>query len=326
MEALISVVVPVYNVKDYVEKCLSCILNQTYSNLEILIFDDGSTDGSLEICRHIAEKNKRVHLKELKHKGVSYVRNLGVAEARGDYLVFIDSDDFVDLNYVEELYRAAVTTGASIAVCSCCRIKVDEKPPKRKAFPIIEILNREQAMKELVKDQKILSTVCMKIFEREVYKQLQFPEGRVYEDLSVMYSIIDQADKITYTEYTRYYYVFRRDSICNNVYNENSMDLFIASKQFLRFIKKKYPELMQMQYLKCIRNAVSILYRMMLSGRCDKKVKQILLKEIRKGKSLFLKISYPRRDKFFVLAACYCYPLMSIALHTVRLREDEEAK
>ena len=279
MEALISVVVPVYNVKDYVEKCLSCILNQTYSNLEILIFDDGSTDGSLEICRHIAEKNKRVHLKELKHKGVSYVRNLGVAEARGDYLVFIDSDDFVDLNYVEELYRAAVTTGASIAVCSCCRIKVDEKPPKRKAFPIIEILNREQAMKELVKDQKILSTVCMKIFEREVYKQLQFPEGRVYEDLSVMYSIIDQADKITYTEYTRYYYVFRRDSICNNVYNENSMDLFIASKQFLRFIKKKYPELMQMQYLKCIRNAVSILYRMMLSGRCDKKVKQILLKE-----------------------------------------------
>lgn len=107
MEALISVVVPVYNVKDYVEKCLSCILNQTYSNLEILIFDDGSTDGSLEICRHIAEKNKRVHLKELKHKGVSYVRNLGVAEARGDYLVFIDSDDFVDLNYVDELYRAA---------------------------------------------------------------------------------------------------------------------------------------------------------------------------------------------------------------------------
>lgn len=181
-------------------------------------------------------------------------------------------------------------------------------------------------MKELVKDQKILSTVCMKIFEREVYKQLQFPEGRAYEDLSVMYSIIDREDKITYTEYTRYYYVFRRESICNNAYNENSIDLFIASKQFLRFIEKKYPELREIQYLKCIRNAVSILYRMMLSGRCDKKVKQILLKEIRKGKSLFLKSSYPRRDKFFVLAACYCYPLLSIALHTVRLREDEEEK
>ena len=87
MEALISVVVPVYNVKDYVEKCLSCILNQTYSNLEILIFDDGSTDGSREICSHIADKDKRVRLKELRHKGISYVRNLGVAEARGDYLM-----------------------------------------------------------------------------------------------------------------------------------------------------------------------------------------------------------------------------------------------
>ena len=326
MEALISVVVPVYNVKDYVEKCLSCILNQTYSNLEILIFDDGSTDGSREICSHIADKDKRVRLKELRHKGISYVRNLGVAEARGDYLIFIDSDDFVDLNYVEELYRAAITTGASIAACSFCRIRADEKPPKRETFPLIEILNREQAMKELVKDQKILSTVCMKIFEREVYKQLQFPEGRAYEDLSVMYSIIDREDKITYTEYTRYYYVFRRESICNNAYNDNSIDLFIASKQFLRFIEKKYPELREIQYLKCIRNAVSILYRMMLSGRCDKKVKQILLKEIRKGKSLFLKSSYPRRDKFFVLAACYCYPLLSIALHTVRLREDEEEK
>lgn len=312
MSILISIAVPVYNVGKYLEKCLDSLCRQTYSEIEILLFDDGSADNSLALCRKAEKKDRRIRVWELQHSGVASVRNFAVAQAKGDYLVFVDADDFVEPNYVEVLYAAARETGSPIAVCGYKRISVDDTPLFFKSGLQTEILSRAEAVKELVQDKRILSTVCMKIFSREIYEYLKFPNGRNYEDLAVMYQVLEHVDQIAYTENTRYYYVTRKDSICNSGYHSGSIDLYIASENLLQFVRERYPALEKIQYLKCIRIAVSILYRMILSGEKDLKVKNRLLKDIKEGSRIFMQSEYPKRDKWFVWIACHCSPLLYV--------------
>lgn len=312
MSILISIAVPVYNVGKYLEKCLDSLCRQTYSEIEILLFDDGSADNSLALCRKAEKKDRRIRVWELQHSGVASVRNFAVAQAKGDYLVFVDADDFVEPNYVEVLYAAVRETGSPIAVCGYKRISVDDTPLFFKSGLQTEILSRAEAVKELVQDKRILSTVCMKIFSREIYEYLKFPNGRNYEDLAVMYQVLEHVDQIAYTENTRYYYVTRKDSICNSGYHSGSIDLYIASENLLQFVRERYPALEKIQYLKCIRIAVSILYRMILSGEKDLKVKNRLLKDIKEGSRIFMQSEYPKRDKWFVWIACHCSPLLYV--------------
>lgn len=312
MSILISIAVPVYNVGKYLEKCLDSLCRQSYSEIEILLFDDGSADNSLALCRKAEKKDRRIRVWELQHSGVASVRNFAVAQAKGDYLVFVDADDFVEPNYVEVLYAAVRETGSPIAVCGYKRISVDDTPLFFKSGLQTEILSRAEAVKELVQDKRILSTVCMKIFSREIYEYLKFPNGRNYEDLAVMYQVLEHVDQIAYTENTRYYYVTRKDSICNSGYHSGSIDLYIASENLLQFVRERYPALEKIQYLKCIRIAVSILYRMILSGEKDLKVKNRLLKDIKEGSRIFMQSEYPKRDKWFVWIACHCSPLLYV--------------
>lgn len=192
---LISVIIPVYKAEDTLNRCVDSVLNGTYPNLEILLMDDGSPDRSGEIADRYAEKDSRVRVIHEKNGGQSVARNRGIRESHGAYLGFVDSDDAIKPEMFEHLYEALRSKDADIAVCGMEKIFSD-KTEVVNAFSEETVFSQKEAMEEILLDDKISSHPCNKLFKRELFDEIRFPEGRVYEDLSIMPSVFHKCRRI----------------------------------------------------------------------------------------------------------------------------------
>lgn len=180
MEKLVSIIVPVYNREAYVEQCINSLINQTYKNIEIIVVDDGSTDRSGEICETFASEDVRVKVVHQENGGVSHARNVGVSHAQGEYISFVDSDDYVTPEYVEYLLGLLETKGAELACCNFENTGDREWTASEEqdecfvctGTQACEIMLSGQPGKEL-----LLSSLCGKLFAAETVRQYEFPEG-----------------------------------------------------------------------------------------------------------------------------------------------------
>lgn len=214
---LISVIVPVYNVEAYIEKCLQSICGQTYHNLEIILVDDGSTDASGTVCDKYAVRDSRIKVVHQPNGGLSVARNTGLEQATGEYLAFVDSDDWIESDMYEFLYRLLIENNADIAICS----HFVEKP-----FPIkvkcsqerAIAFTRAQAMEMLVQDRIIRNYVWDKLYKRSLFENISFPQAQWYEDLAIMCKVFHQAHKIAMHSVPKYHYVIRENSITGSIY------------------------------------------------------------------------------------------------------------
>ncbi|WEG11507.1 glycosyltransferase [Pullulanibacillus sp. KACC 23026] len=237
---LVSIIVPVYNVEGYLEKCLNSVLEQTLKNIEIIIVNDGSTDRSGEICNQYAKKDSRIKVFHKEYGGVSSARNAGIHKAQGEFIGFVDSDDWVYPDMFEVLYKNARGSAADIVICNLLReingevIYVENKHPNR------EMTNLE-AMRELFKGHLYRFALWNKLYRRSCFSNIEFPEGRIHEDLSTTYKLFSKAEKIVYLNYTGYIYVKRENSILNQTYNEKRLDAFLGWEEILMYMKKNYP-------------------------------------------------------------------------------------
>lgn len=309
MRELISILIPVYNTQPYLKKCLESVLAQTYRELEILLIDDGSTDGSLKTCLEYSERDSRIEVISSAHIGVGATRNLAVRKARGEYLAFIDSDDFVDRNYIETLYGAVQKYNTPIAASSYCKVHSETIIASEEETEEDQILYQKEIMKELVKDTRILSNVAMKLIKKEVFQGIEFPEGCMYEDLAVSYKLFLKAGKMVYTTGTKYYYVYRKRSISNQSFVKGSADLYFASKELLNFLQCNYPEFVREQRWKCIKVASSVLQRMIASGNIDAVLEAELRDEVASGIWEFLGSGYSGKDKLLAALEVWIYPV-----------------
>ena len=169
MNDLISVIVPVYNVKNYLEKCLDSIINQTYKNLEIILINDGSTDESLDICYMYEKKDNRIKVYNQENHGLSYTRNRGIELARGKYIGFVDSDDVISPFMYEFLYKAINEYNSKISICDFVRFS--DKPTFNETYESIS-LTKIDAIKELMIDKKIANHAVDKLYLRELFNEL----------------------------------------------------------------------------------------------------------------------------------------------------------
>ena len=184
MEPKISVIIPMWEVKDFLERCLDSVVNQTFKDLEIICVDDGSTDNSLEIAKRYADKDERIQLIHREHSaGPGAARNIGLDRARGKYIGFVDSDDWIDLDFYEKLYNAAEKHNADAACCGIKRPHKDGRTPIRFKIEKEELLS-STAEKYSKLQLPVKSYSCNKIFRRaELERQkLRFPEGVLFED------------------------------------------------------------------------------------------------------------------------------------------------
>lgn len=236
---MLSVVVPVYNVENYLERCLESIINQTYKDLEIILVNDGSTDSSQKICEKYVEKDFRVKLINKKNGGLSSARNLGLEISKGDYIAFIDSDDYIDFEMYEKMMRKLLEKNADLVMCD---VKV-EFPTHNKIIETSDFLDVDiQLEKKHI--LKIYPTAWNKIYKKEIFikNKIRFPEGLYYEDAEVNFKILTLINKITRVPNAYYHYVQRAGSITKSNSRFKMLDIYIIFENIKKFLieEKKY--------------------------------------------------------------------------------------
>ncbi len=235
-QELISVIVPVYNVQEYLNTCVESLLAQNYSNLEIILVDDGSTDDSGKLCDVLASMDDRIRVIHKENGGLSDARNAGLAVASGQWVAFLDSDDYITPDTLERLHSAAGAYGAPMAVCNILRLYEDGETEgfyrPAEAPQVLEGNERFETLKQ--------PSVCNKLFRRELFADVQFPRGKYYEDTFVYHILAHRAGKIALTGHDGYLYRSRRDSILGGArFTDRYFDLIEAVYARMTYLTKK---------------------------------------------------------------------------------------
>ena len=241
MRELVSVIVPVYNVELYLKFCVESIIMQTYENLEIILVDDGSKDGSPHICDAFLNKDKRVRVIHQQNQGLSAARNAGIEVARGKYFTFVDSDDYIRKDMIERLVNLVERKKVDIACCEYEEVFFHKKiPVNYERGSNLVYRNRVDELKELFGTKRISIVVAWgKVYKAELWKDIRFPIGKLHEDESTTYKIISKAKKIVHSDRKMYYYFQRSDSIMGSDFNEKKLELLDELKKQISFFEQE---------------------------------------------------------------------------------------
>lgn len=236
---LVSIVVPIYKVEKYLRKCIESIQEQTYTNIEIILVDDGSSDKCPSICDEMGKKDSRIIVLHKEHGGVSSARNEGIEAVRGEYLVFVDPDDYIHKRYVEILLKLCMENHADIAQCDFLAIDQDSK-----AIPLNfqedYICTGMDALHRLCCDNDTIQyeVPWSKLYKKELFSDIRYPVNRIHEDAFTTYKLFWKAKKVVVTSLYLYYYMKRSDSIMGREYSLKRLDAIDAIKERLSFLKK----------------------------------------------------------------------------------------
>lgn len=240
-QSLISIIVPIYKVEKYLEKCIESILAQTYKNIELILVDDGSPDNCPSICDRYAKKDSRVIVIHKQNGGLSDARNMGLNIAKGDFISFIDSDDFVSDDFCELLLGAIIRENADMAICNYLRIDENDNLIQEKNVDLPfknECISPEEFMQGYFGKQGWYYVVVWnKIYKRSLFDNLRFPYGKQHEDEFLIHHLIAQCNRIACIKNALYYYVQRKSSIISQISIKN-MDLGEALIDQYKFSKK----------------------------------------------------------------------------------------
>ena len=265
MDPLISIIVPVYNMEDYLARCVDSILEQGYQNIEVILINDGSLDRSGKICDHYSSKDKRVRVIHKGNGGLADARNSGLAAARGEYITFIDSDDHVDPGYVRYLYRLLEDNGAAVSVCEFMYEDTAGNITTHKCSRefLLEFTGEEACINQFYR-KDITNFAWGKMFRKELFAGIEFPKGMLYEDLGTLYKVFDRAEKIVWGNEPHYYYLQRKDSIMHSSFSDKKMDRIKISEQILEFTEGRSDELRKAAECRLFVSAVQVLREMPL--------------------------------------------------------------
>lgn len=261
---LISVIVPVFNVEKYLERCVETIVNQTYKNLEIILVNDGSTDNSGELCDELAKKDNRIKVVHKENGGLSDARNTGERESTGEYIIFIDSDDYIHHEMLNTLYTQIVEKNADVSICGVMNVYSNSETPQCSDINMDFVCDKEGFLKEYLIGEKIPGSICNKLLKKSIADKLEFPVGKIYEDAFYHYDLINYADKYAVSTKPYYYYFHRGDSITTKPYREIDLVYIDIYKKYYDLISKKYRGLLDEAFFRLSYAHFFILDKMLL--------------------------------------------------------------
>ena len=279
---LISVIVPVYNVEKYLPKCIDSILAQTYTNLEILLVDDGAKDSSGAICDEYAQRDSRIRVIHKENGGLSDARNRGIEEARGEYFGFIDSDDYIDADMYEVLYATLEKHNADMSMCG-----VYELYEGQAAEQVSEIRDfactPEEAMKIVIDGQINYAYAVNKLYRRELFDEIRYPVGKIIEDAFVILFLLEKTERVALTNARKYYYFHRENSITSRTFSKKHYDCIEAHENNYRFICEKHPSLEKTARMRLYWSRFFVLDKMLSADNVKKSEYMPLVRYIRRG-------------------------------------------
>lgn len=299
----ISVIVPVYNVEKYLTKCVDSILAQTFNNYEILLIDDGSTDNSNKICDQYAALHANVRVVHKKNGGLSDARNVGIEIAEGDYLCFIDSDDYIASAMLENLYTDLInhqTKMSAVEMVDVYEGKLLQKPEQGK----IEVLDQKAAICAVLQGKQLYAYATNKLFKKDLFKTVRFPVGKIVEDAFVIMELLMQVDRVVVSDWPGYFYFHRGDSIIGAAFSEKNLDVIEAWEKNTALVLARYPELADVCRRRVCWAYFFVLDKMVISTNpVPKNLQQKIIQKLKKERSFILSYSgFTKGRKLAILA------------------------
>ena len=238
---LVSVIVPIYNAESYLNDCLECLRQQTYNNIEIVLVNDGSVDKSIEICEEYKKKDSRVQVISQENKGLAGARNTGIRCSKGDYLVFLDADDYIAVDYIDYL-KSMIVNGIDL---SMCMLKVTDRYEKNRTIGEnynVETIDTHEFFRRSLNSTKYTS-VCGKMFKKDLFNGVLFPEGMLHEDIYILADLMKNVKTINVGSKNGYYYVKHAGSITTSAFSGKKFDLNVSNERYTQEILNLYPDL-----------------------------------------------------------------------------------
>ena len=296
----ISIIVPIYNVEKYLEQCIESIINQDYKNLEIILVDDGSPDRCANIIDEYAKKDNRIKAFHKENGGLSDARNYGLDRATGEYICFVDSDDFVEKDFISSMYNNIKKYNVDIAACNSYDYYNKNKIKVSNYMNVEKLYNKDEANKYLYIIGYYNVGVWNKMYIRRLWNKLRFPVGKKSEDIYVMYEIINNSNGLYYSAVPKYYYRQREGSITNS--NNINYDVIQASKKALQFYKENDIEEVMPYAMQYLVFAYIGIYNAILCRKKDKKKMKEIRREVLalKKEIIYDEISKSRKIQLFL--------------------------
>ncbi|HJE45710.1 glycosyltransferase family 2 protein [Levilactobacillus namurensis] len=311
MEPLISIVVPVYNVEHYLLKCLDSLAKQTYKNIEVLLIDDGSTDDSKAICYKVVKDDTRFKYFYKVNGGLSDARNFGIDKSSGEYLTFVDSDDYVDRDYVSYLYGLLNGKKIKMSICQH-RTVFTNGSVEHHLYNGAKVLSAKGTLERLLYSDGIDTSAWAKLYRSDIFESIRFPVGRLFEDIATTYKCIIESGYVAVGAEEKYNYIYRAQSIVNGKFNLGKLDLIEMTIVMGNDVVKTFPSLGKAVQRRIVYANLSTLNQMSQEKKYPI-VKRKMIKVIRKKTFGILKDpQVPKRDKIALIILRINYPIYNL--------------
>ena len=310
---LISVVLPIYNVEKYLSTCIESVLSQTYRELEIILVDDGATDSCPAICEEYLKKDNRIVVYHKRNGGLSDARNYGLERCKGEYVTFIDSDDYIDPDYVMYLYNILKKYNTKMSICQH-EVHYDNGHVKDLGKQGDEKLDSKICLERMLYHDVIDTSAWAKLYRVDLFENVRYPKGKIFEDIGTTYKLMIASQEIACGYESKYHYIFHENSIVNSSFSMKKMDMIDMTDQMAEDVLNIYPELKRAVHRRQVYARFSTLNQMINVKNAEyRKMRDEIIKYLRKNSFAIMRDhKNPKRDKVAMIGLMLGFPIYKI--------------
>lgn len=308
---LISVILPVYNVEQYLDNCVRSLLSQDYCAIEIIMIDDGSTDSCPQKCDEYAELYENIIAYHKENGGLSDARNYGIERANGKYITCVDSDDYVDSDYISYMYELIHKYDAKLSLCQST-VHYDGGRIKIRGSKGDECLDARKCLEKMLYHDVIDTSAWGKLYHRSLFENVRYPVGKLYEDIGTTYKLMIKSSKIAVGYESKYHYIFHRNSIVTGMFNRSKFDLIEMTDKMGEEVLEVYPDLKEAVIRRRVYSRISTLNQLLTVEGYDNDRKSLILFILENKHYIWKNKKAPKRDKVAIAILCIHYSIYKL--------------
>lgn len=321
IEELITVIIPVYNVEKYIDRCIQSVLQQEYKNLQIILVDDGSTDRSGKICDSYKESDKRITVIHKENGGLSSARNCALDIANGNYITFVDSDDWLHKKAIVHLYEILKNENADVSGIKLHPVYDEVSIVKTEIINNYTIFSKIEAFKTFLFEGYLTPCACGKLWASKLWLGIRFPDGKLFEDQYTIYKVIEKADILVLSDSELYHYYKRPDSIGHSPFSKRTYDLYDAVNIECDYICSNYSEISTEANIARLSWHLVFINMMLRSSYRDRTLIKKTQIKARKYLGNCIRSKYLRKiRKVQIIVFGYCLPLYKVLYYLYKIR------